>query len=124
MIMLAKLWVYCKKYYLIAILIVSVIITLFACKKSLSLIDELKKIKEVHDEELRKISEAQAKREAERIANEQSYQNDLNNIQIQHNEAAQQLEIEQAKKIEELSKESPDELAIKLAEAANLTLLK
>lgn len=117
MLLFSKIWLFCKKYYAIVLIVATTLIALFLGRKSTSLFEELQKQKEINDELLRKLEASKLEREKESIKNEQKLQEDLTTIQAQYKKDKEELIIAQEKKVQELSQESVEELAEKFKDS-------
>lgn len=124
---LATVWIYVKKYWSLAALVVGVIAAVFVFRKrEISFADEFKKINDVHNEELKKIQEARAEEQRQHAENERKLKETLDAVQKHYDDAKKDLDTKKKKEVEDLVKQykdDPDTLARKLSEATGFTVI-
>lgn len=125
--MLATIWAYVKKYWGIAALIIGAIVAFFVFKRQdVSFADQLKKIQDAHDVELKQIQDARAEEQRQHVANEQKLQDTLAVVQKHYDEAQRDLDDKKKREIEQIVKDYGDDplaLAKKLSEATGMTVI-
>lgn len=124
---LATVWAYVKKYWSLALLVVGGIAAFFVFRRrEISFADEYKKIKDAHDEELKRIQDAWAEEKRQREENRRKLEAALVAVQQQYAEAKKDLDAKKKAQIEGLVKkykDDPDELAKRLSEATGFTII-
>jgi Skp family chaperone for outer membrane proteins len=124
---LATIWAYVKKYWSLALLVVGGIAAFFVFRqREISFADEYKKIKDAHDEELKRIQDARAEEQRQHEANVKKLQDTLAAVQKHYDEARKDLDAKKKAQIEDLVKkykDDPDELAKKLSEATGFVIV-
>jgi len=124
---LATVWVYIKKYWGIAVLVIGTVAGFFLFRKEQSgFADNLKKIQEAHDEEIKKIQEARAEEQRQHEANVKKLQDTLVAVQKHYDDAKEALDDKKKKEIADLVKQygdKPDVLAQKLSEATGFVII-
>lgn len=124
---LATVWAYVKKYWSLALLVVGGIAAFFVFRqREISFADEYKKIKDAHDEELKRIQDARAEEKRQHEENQRKLEATLAAVQQQYAEAKKDLDAKKKAQIEELVKkykDDPDELAKRLSEATGFTII-
>ena len=118
---------YAKKYWGFVALVVGVIAAVVIFRqREISFADEYKKIKDVHDEELKRIQDVRAKEQRQHEANIKQLQDTLEAVQKHYDDAKKDLDTKKKKEIEELVKQykdDPDTLAKKLSEVTGFTVI-
>ena len=124
---LATFWAYVKKYWSLVALIAGVIIgVIFFRKEQIDFADNLKKINDAHDAEIKAIQEARAEEERQHQANLKKLQDTLDAVQAHYDDAKKDLDDKKKKEIADLVKQygdNPDVLAQKLSEATGFTII-
>lgn len=124
---LATAWLYVKKYWGIAVLVVGSIAAFFLFRQQgESFADNLKKIQDAHNDEVKKIQDARAEEQRQHEVNVKKLQDTLDAVQKHYDEAKEQLDSKKKREIEEIVKQhgdDPDELAKKLSEATGFVII-
>lgn len=124
---LATVWAYVKKYWSLALLVVGAVAAFFVFRqREISFADEYKKIKDAHDEELKKIQEARAEEQRQHEENRRKLEATLAAVQQQYDDAKKDLDAKKKAQIEELVKkykDDPDELAKQLSAATGFVII-
>lgn len=124
---LAIAWAYVKKYWSLALLIVGGVVAFFIFRqREISFANEYKKIKDAHDEELKRIQEARAEEKRQHEENQRKLEAALAAVQQQYAEAKKDLDAKKKREIAELVKQYSDDpmaLAQKLSEATGFTIV-
>ncbi len=121
-------WSYVKKFWGIVALVAGVIVAFFLLRRrdATTFTDQLKKIQDAHDEEIRAIALAREEEQQQRLINEKRLQDALEAVQLQYNEAKKNLDSKKKKEIEDLVKEhgdDPEALARKLSELTGFVIV-
>lgn len=126
-IFLFKFWSWLKKYWQLILLIVGAIIAaIFFAGREVSFADDYKRIKEVHDEELKQIEEARAEERRKNAENAARLQKALAAVQKEYDSQREQLDNKKKKEIKKIVDEYGDDpvaLAQRLSEATGFTVI-
>jgi len=122
-----SLWLFVKKYWqLFLLVIVTVFGILFFRNQRSSFVDELKKIQDIHNEELKKIQEARQQEKLQHAENEKRLHDAMSVVQVQYDLAKKQLDDKKKQQVEELVKTygtNPNELAKQLSAVTGFTIV-
>lgn len=124
---LKTIWAYVKKWWGLAALVIGAVVAFFVFRgQSTNFAERLKALQDVHDEELKKISDIRAQEQKEHIQNEKRLQETLDAVQRHYDEAKKQLDEKKKAEVEDIVTkfgDDPDAMARKLAEATGMTIV-
>jgi len=127
MIFLQKAWAFTKKYWQLALLILGAVagVLLFR-KQDTNFADDLKKIQDAHQTELRQIEAARAEEQHQHLVNEKRLQDSLEAVQAQYDSAKKDLDDKKKREIEDIVKQygdNPTELARQLSAVTGFSII-
>lgn len=124
---LQKTLLFIKKYWHIFLIIGGALAAfIFLRKRDTSFIDELRKVQESHDEEIKQINLVREEERRQHAENLRRRDEALAVVQKQYDENMQQLDSKKKKEIEKLVKEhgnDPEALAKQLSELTGFTVI-
>lgn len=124
---LTIIWSYLKKYWGIAALIIgTVFAVLFLRNRTETFADQLKKIQDAHDAEIKQIQAARDEEQRQRLADEKRLQDALSAVQQQYDAANKDLDAKKKAEIAVLVKQygnDPTALAQKLSEVTGFVIV-
>lgn len=124
---MSKFFAYVKKYWAYVALVLAAVFGYFFFHKSQEgFADQVKKIQEAHDAEMKAIDAARALEAKQHADNEKQLQDSLAAVQKHYDEAKQDLDAKKKKEVETLVKDygdKPDVLAQKLSEATGFRII-
>jgi len=124
---LHTVWAYVKKYWAYVALVFAVIFGYFFFhKEQVDFADQMKKIKDAHDVEMKTIQDARDQEAKEHLENERKLQATLAAVQQQYDDAKKDLDDKKKKEVESLVKQysdQPDVLAQKLSDATGFKII-
>lgn len=126
-VFLKKFWAFVKKYWQLFTLIIGVIVGAFLLRsRDTQFIDDVRKIKEAHDSEIKKIEAAREEERKQNEANLARLKSTLAEVEKQYKQQQQQLDNKKKKEIEVIVKDygdDPIELAKKISEVTGFTVI-
>jgi len=127
MFFLQKFWIFLKKNsgYIAAVLGALLAYTLFQ-RKNASLIDQLRVVRETHEEQLKKIEAARKEEREKNIKELELLKKRLEHVQQQYEDAKKDLDKKKKSEIENIIKKhssDPSALAQKLSEATGFQII-
>ena len=124
---LSIIWAFVKKYWQIAFLVIGALVSFFLIQNQKSnFADNLKKIQDAHDAEIKQIQDARAAEAAQHEANVKKLQDTLDAVQRQNETAKKDHDDKKKKEIAEIVKNygnKPDELAKQLSAATGFVIV-
>lgn len=127
LIALQKFWLVLKKYWQLIALVVGAVVGLVLLRsKDVSFAEDVKKIVDAHNDEIKKIDDARAEEERQQQENLKRMQDALNAVQQQYDAAKQQLDSKKKQEIEQMVhdyKDDPAALAQKLSDTTGFRII-
>lgn len=125
--MFSTIFAYVKKYWSLAALVVGTIVgVLLLRREQVGFADNLKKLQDAHDEEIKRIQAAREQEQREHEANLKKLQDALDAVQKHYDDAKKDLDDKKKREITDLVKQygdDPDALAQKLSEATGFVII-
>lgn len=127
LIWLKTVWAGVKKYWGLIAVVLGGLIAFFVLRdKGVSFADEFEKVKENHDDELKRIEEARRLEQKAHEDNLKRLEATITAVQEQYDAAKQQLDSKKKAQVEAIVKkhgDDPEELARQLSEATGFTVI-
>lgn len=127
MVPLLKIWATIKKYWSLFALVAGAIAAVVVFRQQgSSFSDDLKRVKDAHDEEIRRIEAAREEERLQHLANEEKLKDTLEAVQRHYDDAKRDLDSKKKAQVEELVKKYNDDpvaLAKQLSALTGLTII-
>lgn len=124
---ITKAWAFIKKYWALFALVIGVVVGIvFFRQRGSSFVDDLKKIQEAHEDELKRIDEARMLERQQHEENLKRLNDTLVAVQKQYDEAKRDLDAKKKAEIEKLVKkhgDDPEKLAKELSALTGFTVI-
>jgi len=122
-----KVWAWLKKYWGFVALIAGTIAGVFLFRKQdVSFADQMKKIQDAHEAEMKQINDARAEEARQHAANQKQLEVALAAVQVQYDAAMKDLDAKKRAEVADIVKQYGDDpvaLAQKLSEATGFTVI-
>lgn len=121
-ISMTKLWIFVKKYWHYLALTVAALVGVLIFRKDLgSFIESYQKIKDVHDDELKKVDEARKEERVQKEAASKKLESTLRTIEERYEANNQALDKKKKKEVEKIVKTYSDDPELLAEELAKVT---